>query len=126
MKNKLFESVLIAAAVFGIYAAASSVSAQTDVIVGGYGENAVSDKDVVKAAGFAVKKEAGKTGKHITLVRIEKAETQVVAGINYRVCMTVRIGRKGAAEKSVTAVVYKNLKNRMSLSRWEEGGCQEL
>lgn len=126
MKNKLIKMVFMAAVVFGVHAAASSVMGQADTIVGGYGESSVRDKDVVKAAGFAVKKEAGKTGKRITLVKIEKAETQVVAGVNYRVCMTVRIGRKNAAEKSVTAVVYKDLKKHMSLSRWEEGGCQEL
>ncbi len=126
MKNKLIKFVLMAVVMFGIHAAASSVMAQTDVIVGGYSEHAVSDKDVVKAAGFAIKKESSKTGTHIKLVKVEKAETQVVAGMNYRVCMTVKVGRKHPSSKSVTAVVYKDLKGKMSLSNWKEGGCQEL
>lgn len=126
MKKRLIKLAIMVVVIFGVHSAASSAMAQTDVIVGGYGEKSVSDKDVVKAAGFAIKKEASKTGKRLKLVKIEKAETQVVAGVNYRVCMTVKVGRKHPAEESVTAVVYTDLRGRMSLSKWQDGGCQEL
>lgn len=108
--------------VFGVFAAESRVSAQE--ITGGYGDASVIEKDVRAAANFAVKSRSRSTGKTFTLVRITKAEVQVVAGLNYRLCMTVREGRKRA--RSVTAVVYKNLQNRRSLSRWKSGGCSEL
>ena len=93
-------------------------------MTGGYGDTSVADKDVRKAANVAVTSRSRSTGKTLTLVRIVKAEVQVVAGLNYRVCMTVREGRKRA--RTVTAIVYKDLKNRRSLSRWKSGGCSEL
>ena len=112
----------VALFVFGLFAGGSRVSAQD--IAGGYGDASVTDKDVRAAANFAVKNRSRSTGKSLTLAKIVKAEVQVVAGLNYRVCMTVREGRKRA--KTITAVVYKNLQNRRSLSRWKAGGCSEL
>lgn len=109
------------AVIFAVSSAASSVSGQ---IAGGYGDAAVNSKEVNQAAKFAVKARGKKIGKSVTLVRIEKAESQVVAGLNYRVCMEVREG--GGKRKRVTAVVYMDLKQRLSLSRWQSGGCKEL
>ena len=123
MMNRHLRTFLLAGAVvFGIGLAASSARAQD--ITGGYGDTTVSDKDAVASAKYAVKSQAKKSGKAITLIRIEKAEVQVVAGLNYRVCMTVREGRANA--KKVTAVVYKDLKNARSLTAWKPGGCTDL
>jgi hypothetical protein len=105
-------------------ASQSRVSAQADQIVGGYGDISATSKDAKSAAAFAITKQAAKSGKKLTLVKITKAEQQVVAGINYRVCMMVREGRRKAY--SVTAVVYQNLKNRRSLSNWKKGECSDL
>ena len=112
---------MLALFVFGAFAAESRVSAQ---IAGGYGDASVADKDVRRAANFAVTSRSRSTGKTLTLVRIVKAEVQVVAGLNYRVCMTIREGRKRA--KTITVVVYKDLRNRRSLSNWKVGRCSEL
>ena len=122
MKKHIIFCSFVALFVFGIFAAESRVSAQE--MTGGYGDASVLDKDVRKAANVAIASRSRSTGKTLTLVRIVKAEVQVVAGLNYRVCMSVREGRKRA--KTVTAVVYKDLKNRRSLSRWKTGGCSEL
>lgn len=108
----------------GVYASASRVAAQDGQITGGYGDASVTDKDVKSAAVFAVKTRAARTHKKLTLVSIQKAEMQVVAGLNYRICMRIKDAR--GRRSTVTAVVYKNLQNRKSLSRWKSGGCQEL
>lgn len=122
MNKNIRNLLLFAAVVFGISLAASNVRAQD--ITGGYGDTAVTDKDAVASAKYAVKAQAHKTHKTLKLVKIEKAQVQVVAGLNYRVCMTVREARRKA--KKVTAVVYKDLKNNLSLSRWKAGGCTDL
>lgn len=122
MKKHIIFCSFVSLFVFGIFAAESRVSAQE--MTGGYGDASVLDKDVRKAANVAIASRSRSTGKTLTLVKIVKAEVQVVAGLNYRVCMSVREGRKRA--KTVTAVVYKDLNNRRSLSRWKTGGCSEL
>lgn len=122
MKKHIIFCSFVALFLFGIFAAESRVSAQE--MTGGYGDASVLDKDVRKAANIAIANRSRSTGKTLTLVKIIKAEVQVVAGLNYRVCMSVREGRKRA--KTVTAVVYKDLRNRRSLTNWKTGGCSEL
>jgi hypothetical protein len=102
----------------------TKVTAQTDQMVGGYGDLSAKSKEARRAADVAVKARSAKTGKTITLVRITKAEQQVVAGLNYRICMTVREG--GHKAYTVTAVVYQNLKNKRTLSNWKKGACTDL
>ncbi len=123
MKNKLIIFSVFAVLLLAIVSV-SNVAAQTDQMVGGYGDMSARSKDARRAADVAVKARSAKTGKAITLVRIVKAEQQVVAGMNYRVCMTVREGRHKAY--TVTAVVYQNLKNKRSLSKWKRGECTDL
>ncbi|MBL8180063.1 MAG: hypothetical protein JNL64_00450 [Blastocatellia bacterium] len=121
-KHVLFCSVLFVL-VLGIFASESRVSAQDD-IAGGYGDTSVRDKNVRKAAAFAVNQQSKRVRPDYRLISIRKAEIQVVAGLNYRICMNVRNDRGRVS--TVTAVVYKSLKNRMSLTRWRAGGCREL
>ena len=89
-------------------------------ITGGYGDADVNDKDVKAAAAFAVKQLGNDEAASITLVKIEAARLQVVAGLNYELCMevTVKRGAKKAAQRFVKAVVYQNLKNKRELTRW--------
>lgn len=122
MKKHIIFCSFVALFVFGVFAAESRVSAQD--ITGGYGDASVTDKEVKAAAAFAVRARSSSTRKNLRLVRILKAEVQVVAGLNYRVCLLVREGNRRS--KSITAVIYKNLKNRRSLSRWKTGGCSDL
>jgi hypothetical protein len=60
----------------------------------------VKDKEVVKAAQFAVKA-ASKDGAKVTLVKVLSAKTQVVAGINYILTLQVKQGKKVRTAKTV-------------------------
>ena len=121
MRKHPFFVSLLAIFVFGAAAAESQVSAQ---IAGGYGRLSVKSKDARDAAAFAIKAQSKVEEKKFILVKVLKAEVQVVAGLNHRICMLVRQGK--SRSKSVTAVVYKDLKNVRSLTTWEGGGCKEL
>ena len=99
----------------------SGAEARQAQIAGGYSEASNSDPEALAAARFAIKKEAQKLRAIVSLRAIKRAEVQVVAGLNYRLCMTVRIKRK---TQPVTAVVYKNLKQKYSLTTWT-AGCEK-
>ncbi len=119
MKSNLKVYVLCACLLI-ISGCSATSFAQTPQIVGGYGNVSVSDKKVVEAANFAVKKR-GKTQKAvIKLISISQVKTQVVAGVNYKVCMEVSVKKSGkkSFHQFVNAVVYKNLKNVYSLTNW--------
>lgn len=107
-------------AMFTFFSRSSVAFAQTDQIVGGYGEANVKAKDVVAAAKFAVKKGAAKEKATITLTTIKQARMQVVAGLNYEVCLEVNYKKsdKKAVRRYAKAIVYKNLKNVYSLTSW--------
>jgi Aspartic acid proteinase inhibitor len=81
---------------------------------GAYRELAVTDKAVVAAAEFAVKAKSEK--EKVALDKIVKAESQVVAGINYRLRLTVRVDG-GIREAEV--VVWRKLDQTSELTRWD-------
>jgi hypothetical protein len=89
-------------------------------IAGGYGDTANDDPEALTAARFAIMNQSRKLHSRISLAAIKRAEVQVVAGLNYRICMTVKIKRK---TRTVTVVVYRNLKQKYSLTSWMEGDC---
>jgi hypothetical protein len=97
------------------------VLAQEPPMAGAYGEVSTTDREVMRAARFAVSKARRKQGARVSLISIERAERQVVAGLNYRLCLRVKIKNK---IQDMTAVVYQNLKQHYSLSSWEDGGCK--
>jgi hypothetical protein len=98
-------------------------------IVGGYKEVATDDPEVQAAAEFAVSEQKKKQDDDaLSLVSIEHAERQVVAGTNYRLCLKVAAGGdsdEGAEPQSVKIVVFKNLKQEYSLKSWDEENCSE-
>ncbi|HEX7313911.1 MAG TPA: GerMN domain-containing protein [Pyrinomonadaceae bacterium] len=109
--------VLLAALVFVMLcAAAPAFAAQDAPIAGGYGERRTSDPGVAAAARFAVRERGRLTGRRVTLIAVRRAETQVVAGLNYRLLLSVTEGR---AARDVVAIVYQNLRQRLSLESWE-------
>ena len=111
--------------ILGVYSGTSRVSAQAGPITGGYSNVAVDSKETKKFAKWAVKARAKSTHKQMTLVRILKAEQQVVRGLNHRLCMDVREGKHKA--RRVTAVVWEDINNRpLKLTDWKIGGCQDL
>lgn len=114
--KKNWRVVAIVAALNIVLGAISSVSAQQLPIAGGYAEASTSDPEVVSAASFAIRAEGRKIGARISLLSIERAEVQVVAGLNYRLHLKVKVNGR---TQDATAVVYRNLRQTYSLSSWD-------
>lgn len=114
---KLILALLSALALSGAIGAAPP--AQETPIAGGYHERSVTDSEVLAAARFAVREGGRREGRPLSLIAVKRAETQVVAGLNYRLQLSVR--DRGEVH-DVNAVVYRNLRNAYSLSEWEEAG----
>ncbi len=74
------------------------------------------NSQVKKAAAFAVQAHAKAVGKKLKLVGIVSAETQVVAGVNYR--LRLKVAGNGKTAK-FTAIVYQNLKGKYALKSWK-------
>lgn len=98
---------------------AAARPAQEPPIAGGYRERSVTERGVASAARFAVREEARREGTPISLLSVRRAETQVVAGLNYRLLLSVRV--RGEV-RDVSAVVYQDLKQSYSLTSWEPSG----
>ena len=122
MKLKIVSLSIAVVFALGIAASGNRVSAQNnepEPMVGAYGKTNPARYDVKKVARFAIKQRGLNTGNNVTLIRIVGAEIQVVSGANYRLVMRVRSGRRRA--QTVTAVVYSDLKDRMTLTHWRKG-----
>jgi cystatin-C len=106
-----------------LLAVVSTVSAQK---VGGYKTIAKTDAGARAAAEFAVDAQAERKNLNIELVSIEKAESQVVAGTNYRLCLKITTsGAEDEADVTITVrvIVFRNLKGVYSLTSWMEEDC---
>ena len=127
MKSKLLMMLLIA--VGGVLlGGATNVAAQTVPTVGGYSSTEAKAPEVAAAAAFAVKTQAKKAKEKIKLVAVNSAARQVVAGMNYQMCLNVETTdrrAKTAVSQIVQAVVYKNLKGKYSLTSWTIAACGE-
>lgn len=125
MKN-IFRMILIAVIAITSISNVSAVRfvrvPQQEPMAGGYRDIAKDDPEALAAARFAIKVQSRKLHTRISLVSIQLAEVQVVAGLNYRLCMKVKVRRK---TQSATVVVYKNLKQKYSLTSWTPGDCRE-
>ena len=90
-------------------------------IVGGYSPSGVKQPEIVNAARVAVEsKNALPETKPVNLVEIRQAEQQVVAGMNYRLCLVLN---DGSREFPVLAVVYADLSGKLSLTEWKPDDC---
>ncbi|MEN9864566.1 MAG: Aspartic acid proteinase inhibitor [Pseudomonadota bacterium] len=96
---------------------ASTVQA-SEAVTGGYIRGNTKDAAVLKAARFALKQQSAQSGQPLTLQQIMQAQTQVVAGVNYRLCMKVRQGQP-AKSITVMATVYQNLSQEWQLTQWD-------
>ena len=110
-------AIILLAASGGLEAAPQE---PTPPIAGGYTEVSTSERDVLSAANFAVRRERRRRGGRLSLISVERAETQVVAGVNYKLCLKVR---KRGRTQDVVAVVYRDLRRTYSLTSWEVRGC---
>ena len=119
MKIKL--SIFVAfVALFIVLANSSASYAQDGQITGGYGDADVNDAEVIKTAKFAIKKGSKKEKAKVTLLSIKKARIQIVAGLNYEICLEIDVKKSGkqAVKQYIKTVVYRNLKNVYSLTSW--------
>jgi Cystatin domain len=94
--------------------------------LGGYREIDKSDEGATAAADFAVKAESEKKEITYKLVSIEHAESQTVAGINYRLCLKVGYHKQDDDVDTtdfVRVVVFRSLQNTYSLTSWTEEKC---
>lgn len=110
-----------------LFVLAASLSAQAPRL-GGYKEAAKTEAGVKAAAAFAVKAQTEKTERKETLMSIFKAEKQVVAGTNYRLCL--KVTSEGAEDEAdiihfVQVVVYVDLKGNYKLTSWADSDCGE-
>ena len=83
-------------------------------LVGGYSKANADDAQVIAAAEFAVEEES-KKGTKFNLKSITAAESQVVAGTNYKLRILVD---DNGTEKTVEVVVYEDLQQTRTLTSW--------
>jgi hypothetical protein len=112
---------------FGVFLSYGILAqAQGRPILGGYKEVSTDDAEVQEAAEFAVKAQGEKQETTIKLVSVEHAESQVVAGRNFKLCLKVEVEDKENntdATQEVQVVVYRNLQKVHSLTSWQEAEC---
>ena len=127
MKNKLNNFAAFALLFIGI-ACSSIAFAQKAPVAGGYAQVSIKDKNVVKAAKFAVKERAKSQNTKVNLVEIKNAKMQVVAGRNYEMCLLTNYLNKRSnqlVDQFVRVVVYRDLKNKYQLTSWTQEPCME-
>jgi Aspartic acid proteinase inhibitor len=118
--KKITGKILAFAGIYLLIGGMFSLSAQQ--IVGNYRKISKSNAEVVAAAKFAVRQEKRVKGNRgLSLVSIERAASQIVAGRNYKICMKVKMNGK---TQNATAVVFLNLQDKFSLTSWNKGVCQ--
>jgi hypothetical protein len=111
---------------FLVIATALGCTAATAQRLGGYREIDKADEGATAAADFAVKAESEKKEMTYKLVSVEHAESQTVAGINYRLCLKVGYHKQDDdvdATEFVRVVVFRSLQNQYSLTSWTEEKC---
>lgn len=118
MKSKV-KITLVLAAIAVIFGCAALSQAQ--IKTGGYKEIPNTDAGAVAAADFAIKAQSAKTGNTFELHELSKAERQVVAGTNYKLCM--QVSADGDEAFWVQAVVYVDLKKNSKLTSWADSEC---
>jgi hypothetical protein len=119
MKKSLPAIMIFLALYLAIGGALASTAQQQ---TGGYQEAPKDDPAVVSAAKFAVSDQQTKQGGTVSLVSIKRAETELISGVNYRLCLKVKVNGKS---QTVTATVNKTLDDRQTLTSWEAGGCKK-
>lgn len=119
MRKSLLMAALAAALVYAPAPAAAGAARQNPPMAGGYAEAAANEPGVLRAARFAVREAGRREGRRVALVAVRRAERQVVAGLNYRLRLSVRAGGR---TREVSAVVYEDLKGAYSLTSWDAAG----
>ena len=97
-----------------------SLGTATAQVVGGYGPISTADPMVTLAARYALMSQNAQMSGKYTLKTINKAQSQVVAGVNYHVCITLR---RADTIRTAEAVVYQNLQRKWAVTRWAWNKC---
>ena len=97
-----------------------SLGTVTAQITGGYGPISTADPMVILAARYALMSQNAQMSSKYTLKSINKAQSQVVAGINYHVCISLR---REDTIRTAEALVYQNLQRKWSVTRWAWNKC---
>ncbi len=87
---------------------------------GSYSSISARDKQVVKAAKFAISAEQEKTGGMFTGLKVIKARMQVVRGFNYKMCLRVK---ENGTPKTAEVVVNSFMK-KYELLEWNWKACR--
>lgn len=113
MKKILVSSAMILAVTLSL-----GMMAFSQIKTGGYKSVSTDDERVVASAEFAVSNRAENNSEQegLSLDSIKKAEMQTVAGINFRLCLSVSIEDE---TQLVKVLVFQNLKQEYSLKSWE-------
>jgi hypothetical protein len=98
-----------------VYASDRESNPVSKPIPGGWSTVAVDDARVKLAARQAVAAQASIDGTELTLVAIEDAQRQVVAGINYQLKLSVK---KGNRQQRADATVWGKLDGTYELTAW--------
>lgn len=104
-----------------LFLAMASAATASPMIVGGYASIPAASQESVSAAKSSVAmKNALPDSRKVRLISIIKAESQVVAGMNFRLCLKVTQGKKAFR---VRTVVYRDLSGALTLTEWTPKGC---
>lgn len=85
-------------------------------VPGGYQRVELNKPEVKAAADFAVQEQAKREDSALQLKAIVEAEEQVVAGMNYRLTLTVA---KGDQTQKANAEIFRALDSHYELKSWE-------
>lgn len=96
----------------------AAASSTRPPIVGGYSKAATEADDVIAAADFAAAEQNKKDDNNLRVIAVKTAEKQVVAGMNYRLCVEVMTGGDEGEKYLAKTVVYQNLQQAYSLTSW--------
>jgi hypothetical protein len=116
MKPSVFPLILLLALVMPAMAQQPAEPAMP--IVGGYQTAKPDDKDIKAAADFAL----SAAPKRFELKEIVSARQQVVAGMNYSLCLRVKAPKFGLFARGhlVAAKVFRDLDARYQLTSWQD------
>jgi hypothetical protein len=124
--NKHLRNFCVLGVFLIIFGCAASAFGQ--IRTGGYKSASVADAGVKAAADFAIELKSADYDAEIRIENILKAETQTVAGTNYRLCLEIYVPSETDGEDGVAlivqTVVYRNLQGEMKITSWnDESDC---
>ena len=85
------------------------------ILPGGWASAPINDEKIKVIAQYATSTHAKAAGEELTLLTIQEARQQVVAGLNYKFALIVIRNKKQA---SATAVVWAKLDGTYELTEW--------